>query len=96
MNDPYPPVALTASVIAFEHLGSTPAEENLKMFCASKNLQISLMAVNYLLYVTNQQPFVETIRRVHAMPDRDYNVKAACLDFLGSLGLVPNNPDYRE
>jgi hypothetical protein len=39
---------------------------------------------------------VETIRKVHDMDDHDYNVKAACMDFLGSLGLVPNIPDYSQ
>jgi ribosomal protein S8 len=96
MNDEYAPVALTASAIAFEMLNSKKAEENLKKFCAHENLQISLMAVNYLLYTKNKEPFIETIQKVHKMVDRDYNVKAACMDFLGSLGLVPNNPDYRQ
>jgi hypothetical protein len=72
------------------------AEENLKKFCANENVQVSLMAINYLLYTKNRDPFVETIREVQKMKDRDYNVKAACMDVLGSLGLVPNNPDFRE
>ena len=94
MDDDYPPVAVTASAIAWELSGSKTAEENLKRFCASENLHISLMAVNYLLYSENKESFVETIRKVHQMEDRDYNVQAACMDFLGSLGLVPNNPEY--
>jgi arylsulfatase A-like enzyme len=96
MDDVYPPVAVTASAIVWELSGSKQAEENLKQCCASSNLDISLMAVNYLLYSENKEPFVETIRKVHDMDDRDYNVKAACMDFLGSLGLVPNNPDYSQ
>jgi arylsulfatase A-like enzyme len=96
MEDDYPPVAVTASAIDFELSGSKTSEEKIKKFCADENLQISLMAINYLLYSKNKEPFIETIRAVHKMPDRDYNVKAACMDFLGSLGLVPNNPDYRE
>ena len=96
MKDDYLPVSVTASAILFELSGSKNSEEKLKKYCADKNLQISLMAINYLLYSKNKEPFVEVIRTVHKMPDRDYNVKAACMDFLGSLGLVPNNPDYRE
>ena len=96
MDDEYPPVAVTASAIVWELENRQQAEENLKKFCGSKNLDISLMAVNYLLYSDNKEPFVETIRKVHEMDDRDYNVQAACMDFLGSLGLVPNNPDYRR
>ncbi len=96
MEDEYPPVAVTASAIANGMFHNQKAEKKLKDFCASPDLNISLMAVNYLLYTRNKEPFVETIRRVHKMEDRNYNVKAACMDFLGSLGLVPNNPDYRQ
>jgi len=96
MNDSYPPVALTASAIVYEMFSNKTAEVYLKKFCADKNMHISLMAINYMLYTKNKEPFIETIREVHNMNGRDYNVKAACMDFLGSLGLVPNNPEYRE
>jgi hypothetical protein len=96
MEDSYPPAALTASAIAYEMFNDRAAEENLKKFCRHENAHISLMAINYLLYTKNRDPFVETIREVQKMKDRDYNVKAACMDVLGSLGLVPNNPDFRE
>jgi hypothetical protein len=96
MNDNYPPVAVTASAIAYEISKSQEAKENLKNFCTHENLQVSLMAINYLLFSENKEPFIETIRAVHKMDSRDYNVKAACMDFLGSLGLVPNNQEYRE
>lgn len=96
MEDAYPPVAVMASSVAYSLLDHKKAEEKLKVFCSHKNADISLMAVNQLLYTENKEPFVETIKKVHAMPGRDYNVKAACMDFLGSLGLVPNNPDYSE
>lgn len=96
MNDEYPPVAVTSSAIAWEITGNKAAMEKLKAFCADRDLRISLMAINYLLYSNNKLPFVETIRKVHEMEDRDYNVQAACMDFLGSLGIVPNNPGYRN
>jgi arylsulfatase A-like enzyme len=96
MNDNYPPVAVTASAIVYELFNDKAAEENLKKFCVHENLQVSLMAINYLLYTKNCEPFVETIREVQKMKDRDYNVRAACMDVLGSLGLVPNNPDFKE
>jgi len=89
-------VATTAAAIIWELENSPQAEEKLKSFITGKNLNISLMAINYLLYSDNKEPFVETIRETHAMEDRDYNVQAACMDFLGSMGLVPNNPDYRR
>jgi arylsulfatase A-like enzyme len=96
MDDPYPPVAVTAAAIDFQENGSKRAEDNLKRFCADENMDISLMAINYLLYTGNKTPFIETIKDVHEMKDRNYNVKAACMDFLGSLGYVPNSWEYRE
>lgn len=96
MNDEYPPVSITASAISYKEFNSKPAEENLKKFCANENMHLSLMAVNYLLYVDNKQPFVETVQTVHKMEGRSYNVKAGCMDFLGSLGLVPNNIENKE
>jgi len=96
MNDPYPPVAVTAATIAYQESGNQLAMENLKKFCAGDNMDIALMAINFLLYADNKQPFIETIQSVRKMEGRSYSVKAACMDFLGSLGLVPNNPDYKE
>ncbi len=98
MDDEYPPVAVIASAMAYGMLNDKNAVENLKLLCAHENLDISLMAVYSLLYIdpVQREPFIETIWKVREMADRDYNVRAACTDFLGSLGLVPNNPDYRE
>lgn len=56
-----------------------------------ENMDVALMALNYLLYTENKTPFIETVQNVHKTPDRNYNVKAACMDFLGILGLVKNN-----
>jgi arylsulfatase A-like enzyme len=96
IQDKYPPVAVTASAIAYQVFQNKQAEDELKRFCRSDNMDLSLMAVNYLLYVANKEPFIETIQSVHEMNGRSYNVKAACMDFLGSLGLVPNTFDYAE
>ncbi|MFW5756143.1 MAG: sulfatase-like hydrolase/transferase, partial [Tangfeifania sp.] len=53
MDDEYPPVATTAAAIIWELENSVQAEEKLKSFIAGKNLNISLMAINYLLYSDN-------------------------------------------
>jgi hypothetical protein len=96
MSDGYLPVAVSASAIAYNVFNNSTAEENLKQFCANSNMDIALMAVNFLLYIDKKEPFVDTIKNVHDMPGRNYNVKAACMDFLGSMGLVPNNPQFSE
>ncbi len=96
MQDDYPPVAVTASAIAFQEFKYKPAEENLKRYCAEENKDMALMAINYLLYTDRKEPFVKTIESVHRTEGCPYEIKAACMDFLGSMGLVPNDPDYRE
>jgi arylsulfatase A-like enzyme len=95
VEDPYPPVAITASAIAYDLFQDKAAEEYLKKFSKSDNRDLALMAINYLLYVDNPQPFVETIQGIYQQEEWDYNISAASKDFLGSLGLIPNNFDYR-
>ena len=96
MDDSYLPVAITASAIAYQEFSNPLASENLKKQSASENKDLALIAINYLLYVENKQPFIETIKSVHDSKGQIYNVKAACMDFLGSLGLVPNTTDFKE
>jgi len=96
MDDEYPPVAVTASSIAYDIFNNSKAEERIKTFCLSENQDIALMAIYYLMYSPDKEPFIETIRESRLKENRIYNVKAACMDFLGSLGLVPNDPDHRE
>jgi arylsulfatase A-like enzyme len=96
MDDSYPPVAITASAIGYQQFNDSKAADNLKNYCASKDENLALMAINFLLYVENKQMFIETIQSVHDSKGQIYNVKAACMDFLGSLGLVPNNTDFKE
>jgi hypothetical protein len=96
MDDTYPPVAISASAIAFQEFSNQKAEENLRRFSNDENMDLSLMTINYMLYLENKQPFIGTVRAVHEKSRTNYNVKAACMDFLGSLGLVPNSIEYED
>lgn len=96
MQDGYPPVAVTASAIAYQEFDNTEAEENMKEYSRSDNMDLALMAINYLVYVQDKDPFIDTIKSVHEMDERNYNVKAACMDFLGSVGVVPNDYAHKE
>lgn len=96
MNDEYPPVAVTAAAISYNNFKSSEAENRMNKYIRTENPDIALMAVNYLLYLDNKEPFIESVKAVHEMTERTYNVKAACVDVLGSLGLVPNNFNNRK
>ncbi|WP_372756146.1 sulfatase [Mariniflexile sp.] len=91
LKNTYPPVAITAAAILYKNFNTDKAFEVLKNFSESDNMDLALMSINYMIYMENKKPFIETIKNVLAMPKRNYNVKAACLDFLGILGLVDNN-----
>jgi len=94
LDDSYPPVEITAAAIAYQNFRNKKAEKKLIKYCSNENFDLALMAINYLCYVENKQPFVETIKTVYEMPDRNFYVKGACLDFLGILDLVPNDFEH--
>ena len=96
MNDDYPLVSIAAASISYKLWGTLKAEKILRESCESANMDIALLAINFLMYEDKKGPFIETIQAVHKLQYRNYNVKAACMDFLGSLNLVPNNYDYRD
>lgn len=96
MDDPYPPVAVLASALTYEHFDNQDAEQKLKQFCKSDNMHLALMALNSILYFDEKQAFLETVREVRQLSDRNYNVKAACMDYLGIMGLVENNAKFEN
>ncbi|MCE7066622.1 sulfatase [Dyadobacter sp. CY326] len=99
LQDAYAPVAVTSAAIAYDVFKDQAAAEILKKHCNVDNAEIALMAINYLLYIQEKTPFIETIKSVQQATNRyddeyksaTYKVKAACLDFLAILSLVPNN-----
>ncbi len=88
VNDFYPPVAVTASAIAFDIYGDLSAQEKLKAFCTDDNQQLVALTINYLLYIENKEPFIETIKTVYQNKKNIYYVIDACKDFLVSQGLL--------
>ncbi len=85
MEDEYPPVAITASVVAYEAFQNKQAEDALKNFCINSDSDLALMTINHLLYVSNKAPFIETIKAMTEKKIRNYNVQSACADFMTSL-----------
>ena len=90
MNDTYLPVSVTASAIAYQEFSSNVAKENLIKYSLSENKEIALMAVNYLLYVTNKQPFIAIMQSQIKRKDLSYEEKSASYDFLQNLGILDN------
>lgn len=96
MNDEYPPVVITSAAIAFDQFDDKKAEALLKEYCLHHDNHLALMAIHYLMYVKNKEPFADIVRSSREIEGRNYNARAAAVDFLGSIGLIPNNPSYRQ
>lgn len=96
LADAYPPVAVTAAAILYDLNKSDKAFECLKKHMLGSNDYWALMSVNFLLYIKDKEPFVETIRQCRLVKGRSYATKAGCMDFLGSLKLVTNDMDHRQ
>ncbi len=104
INERYEPASVIINAIAFQVFKNSASEENLKKLITSSNDEIALAAINEILYLTNKKPFINSVKTKHesyataskAEKEAAYKVKAACMDVLGSLGLVPNNPDFSE
>ena len=96
LSDPYPPVAVTAAAILYDVNKNDIAIDCLKKYILGENDYWALMGINFLLYSSDRQPFVETVQQCRVMKGRSYASKAACMDFLGSLKLVPNDIDHRQ
>lgn len=95
MNDVYPPVAITAAAILYDQFKDAAAATLLKEHCRNVNPHLALMSINYLLYMEDPKDFVKTVEEVKERENLDYSVSAACKDFLGRLGLIPNNFENR-
>lgn len=95
MDDTYTPVAITMAAIIYELNQSKGAEKLLKDSVLNSNKYLALMAINYLIYSSHKEPFIEVVKEVYGRGDAEYNTSAASKDFLGILGLVPNTFEYR-
>lgn len=85
VNDDYPPVSITAAIIAYDAFADKHAEEVLKKFIGSINPHLALLTVNYLLYIKNPDPFIPTVKTVNNNPKISGNIKWAIEDFLGKV-----------
>lgn len=96
MEDCYPPVTAISSALAFDNFQSKIAEDKLKQLAQNDNMHIALLTINEILYFKYKSPFLETIKTVYQLPKRNYNVKAACMDYLGLMGVVENIPKNEQ
>ncbi|UBM59146.1 sulfatase [Marinilongibacter aquaticus] len=95
LQDDYPPVSITSAAILTECFNDQAGVEALKKACTDSNTHLALMALNYLLYVHEPAPFVQTVQTVK-QEAKNYNVKAACNDILGKLHLIANDDAHES
>lgn len=96
LNDSYEPVVIIAAGIVYEIFQDKNSEHILNEYVKNPNPDLALMTINNLLYLDEKSPFIDSIKEVVSIPGRNYDVHAACMDFLGSLGLVPNSSEYEN
>jgi arylsulfatase A-like enzyme len=65
MNDDYPPAGVTAAAVAWKNFETKPTEEKIKEYFHHENWFIKLMAVNYLFYVDNREPFIDAVNELN-------------------------------
>lgn len=85
LNDPYPPVGITASAVAYDVFSNKLAQEKLNQYALNTNDKLALLTLNYLLYVGNKQPFIATIQKLSKKKGLKENIEWACSDFLLEL-----------
>ncbi|HEY0771142.1 MAG TPA: sulfatase, partial [Sphingobacteriaceae bacterium] len=82
-KDSFLPAAVTASAIGSDVFGDKISEENMKRFIASHDKNVALLAINYLLYMRNPEPFVAAVKSLRSDSEPNGNVRWAADDFLG-------------
>ncbi|WP_240903246.1 sulfatase [Sphingobacterium sp. SGG-5] len=82
IHDAYLPVSITMAAIVYDTFADKEAEEIIKQTAASANPHAALMALNYLLYLANPEPFVVGVRTISERSHLNENVDWACKDFL--------------
>ncbi len=65
MNDAYPPAGVTAAAVIWKNFETQAAEEKMKEYFQHENWFIKLMAVNYLFYVDNREPFIDAVNELN-------------------------------
>ncbi|GAB3005973.1 sulfatase [Niabella terrae] len=94
--DSYPPVAVSAAAIVYELDRSSAAANCLQRYLLGPQDYWALMGVNFLLYSRYKEDFVAMVKKCREVEGRTYATKAACMDLLGSLGLVPNDINHPQ
>lgn len=86
LDDPYPPVRITAAAIcwsAFLHPGSIAV---LTHYAEGENQHLALLSLNYMLYLPPSEQFLLTVSAIHQRLGNWESVQWACEDFLRAAG----------
>ena len=89
MKDTYLPVATLATALAYQNFEDKNAEEQLKAYCKSDNMEIAHIAINQLLYVKHKNRFHDTVLEVYNSKGKNYAVRAACHVFMRNENFGP-------
>jgi hypothetical protein len=82
LDDDYAPVSITISAILFDKFKNKKGANLLNEFSRNNNEFIALMSINYMLYINDKAPFINTITALIKQQSLNGTVKNACMDFL--------------
>ncbi len=82
LTDSYAPVSITISAILFDKFKNKKGANLLNEFSRNNNEFIALMSINYMLYMNDKAPFINTITALNKQQRLNGTVKNACMDFL--------------
>lgn len=82
LDDPYPPVRITAAAICWSAFSHPESAAMLTHYAESENRHLALLSLNYMLYLPPNEQFLPTVHAIHRRSGNWESVKWACEDFL--------------
>jgi len=64
LNDTYPPAGVTVAAVVWKNFETKAAEDKIKEYFKYDHWLINQMAINYLFYVDNREPFADAVNEL--------------------------------
>ncbi|MGY6214484.1 sulfatase family protein [Methylolobus aquaticus] len=86
-TDSYPPAAIAAAAVSYHNFQNDLARDALMNYLRSTNGSLVLLAINFLQYSANPEPFIQVVQEIRGRWAGNYTVSSACRVFLKKNGV---------